>query len=131
MTLHVTGSNAPEQDQVLSLDGLNFLESLHRQFEPEGEALLKRRQEVQQRISKGWRPSFRDDTVDIRNSEWVIGDIPKDLMDRRHPECLLTEDVNAPVEMPRPCDEWLLQGRIESYSWWWSPPSTVLLNPRP
>ena len=83
MTFHVIGCKAPEQDQVLSLDGLNFLESLHRQFEPERQALLRRRQQVQQRIFKGWVPSLRDDTVDIRNSEWSIGDIPKDLMDRR------------------------------------------------
>ncbi len=83
MSIRITATKVPGQDQVLSIDGLNFLESLHHRFEAERLKLLQRRQQVQQRIIDGWKPSFRNDTLNIRNSEWSIGDIPLDLVDRR------------------------------------------------
>ncbi len=83
MSIRVVGPKIPGGEHVLTDGALNFLESLHHQFESQRQALLQRRQEVQQRITEGWKPSFRDDTLSIRSSEWSVGDIPPDLTDRR------------------------------------------------
>jgi len=70
-------------DEVLSEAALDFLAELHERFDLRRRALLGARQERQSRFDAGELPDFRADTRDIRESDWTIGAIPRDLLDRR------------------------------------------------
>src|SRR3546814_3688321 len=45
--------------------------------------LLERRKEEQAKIDGGWLPDFLPETQEIRDGDWTIGPILKDLEDRR------------------------------------------------
>src|SRR4029078_4334122 len=70
-------------DEVLSEAALDFLAELHERFDLRRRALLGARQERQSRFDAGELPDFRADTRDIRESDWTIGAIPRDLLARR------------------------------------------------
>ncbi len=83
MSIRVVGPKVVAGDDILTTEALNFLALLHQRFEPARQALLRRRQEVQQRMMSGWQPTFREDSRSIRDAEWSIGGVPSDLTDRR------------------------------------------------
>ena len=60
-----------------------FLAELHRQFEPERQALLAARRRRQAGFDAGALPDFRDDTRAIREGDWRVAPIPDALADRR------------------------------------------------
>jgi malate synthase len=76
-------SRVPGADEVLSEGALDFLAELHERFDRRRRALLDRRMERQAHFDSGELPDFREDTRDIRDSEWTVGAIPRDLLDRR------------------------------------------------
>ena len=76
-------SNVRGADEVLSEAALDFLAELHERFDLRRRALLGARQERQERFDAGELPDFREDTRDIRESDWTVGAIPHDLLDRR------------------------------------------------
>ncbi|MBA2665501.1 MAG: malate synthase A [Trueperaceae bacterium] len=76
-----TGSNAA--DVILTQEALDFVESLHHAFEGRRQELLARRDERQRSFDAGELPSFRSDTVGIRESNWQVAVTPADLQDRR------------------------------------------------
>ncbi|UCE88878.1 MAG: malate synthase A, partial [Pseudomonadota bacterium] len=80
--IEVQGASA-ESSQVLTPAASAFLTALHHQFAHRVDALLERRRERQAAFDAGELPDFRDDTREIRESDWGIGDIPEDLRDRR------------------------------------------------
>jgi malate synthase len=69
--------------EVLTLSALEFLAELHERFDARRRELLDRRVERQERFDAGALPVFREDTREIREAEWSVGDIPRDLLDRR------------------------------------------------
>jgi malate synthase len=78
--------NAPlpsEYSQVLTPAALEFAAKLCRQFEPTRQSLLAKRAERQKQFDAGKLPDFLPETANIRNSEWTVAPIPKDLLDRR------------------------------------------------
>jgi len=83
MAVDIKGPTVPGSERILTSDALTFLEDLHRTFNPRRLERLRARQDIQQRIFQGWRPGFRPDTREIRESEWTVGTIPADLTDRR------------------------------------------------
>ncbi|HEY6303131.1 MAG TPA: malate synthase A [Terriglobales bacterium] len=68
---------------ILAEDARAFLLKLATRFEPRRQELLARRQTVQQEIDHGKLPDFLPETAEIRQSEWRVAPIPKDLLDRR------------------------------------------------
>src|SRR3954452_8162133 len=70
-------------DEVLSEAALEFLAELHERFDSRRRGLLDRRLERQARFDAGELPDFPEYTRDIRDSEWTVGSIPRDLLDRR------------------------------------------------
>ena len=68
---------------ILTEDARAFLWKLAARFEPRRQELLARRQTVQQEIDHGKLPDFLPETAEIRQSEWKVAPIPKDLLDRR------------------------------------------------
>ncbi|MCY0879941.1 MAG: malate synthase A [Firmicutes bacterium] len=83
MAVEVIGPKLHEAKQLLTDDVLEFLEGLHREFEPRRRQLMEGRTQLQRRLLQGWRPDFRRDTRKIREGHWLVGDIPDNIQDRR------------------------------------------------
>jgi malate synthase len=71
---------APE---VLTADALDFLAELHERFDGRRKALLDDRMDRQARFDAGELPDFPEETRQIRESDWTVGPIPADILDRR------------------------------------------------
>jgi malate synthase len=71
------------QTEILTPDAIAFLSKLAGTFEYRRQELLARRRVVQQEIDAGKMPDFLPETASIRQSEWKVAPIPKDLLDRR------------------------------------------------
>ncbi len=68
---------------ILTLEARAFLLKLATRFEPRRQELLARRRAVQQEIDHGKFPDFLPGTAGIRQGDWKVAPIPKDLLDRR------------------------------------------------
>ncbi len=71
------------ETQILTPEASRFLTQLARRFESRRRDLLKRRQIRQREIDSGTLPGFLPETAHIREAEWTVAPIPKDLLDRR------------------------------------------------
>src|SRR5215472_16811850 len=70
-------------EKSLSPDALTFLAALERTFGAERRQLLARRAELQAKLDNGWKPDFLAETRAVREADWSVAPIPKDLLDRR------------------------------------------------
>jgi malate synthase len=68
---------------ILTAEAQAFLAELATAFESRRQELLARRRTVQQEIDAGKFPDFLPETAAIRQSEWKVAPIPRDLRDRR------------------------------------------------
>jgi malate synthase len=68
---------------ILTRDAVEFVNQLAGRFRPEVEKLLERRRQRQDEIDAGALPDFLPETREIRESDWKVGAIPGDLLDRR------------------------------------------------
>jgi malate synthase len=75
----VRGENQP----ILSPEALEFVAALAQTFSPRVAELLAARAARQKRIDAGELPDFLPETRSIRDSDWTVAPIPKDLQDRR------------------------------------------------
>jgi malate synthase len=71
------------QTQILTPEAIRFLTQLARRFESRRRELLERRQIRQKEIDGGTLPRFLAETAQVREAEWTVPPIPKDLLDRR------------------------------------------------
>jgi malate synthase len=69
--------------EVLTESALDFLAELHERFDARRRDLLEAREERQERFDSGELPDFPAETRDVREAEWTVGSIPRDLLDRR------------------------------------------------
>jgi malate synthase len=76
-------SAVPGAREVLTDDALEFLADLHERFDGRRLELLDRRLDRQARFDAGDLPDFREDTREIRESDWTVSPAPADLQDRR------------------------------------------------
>jgi malate synthase len=76
-------SQARKQTDILTPEGQAFLSKLAVEFEPRRQELLARRRTVQEEIDHGKLPDFLSETAEIRERDWKVAPIPKDLLDRR------------------------------------------------
>jgi len=81
--VEVFGINGPGFKEILTPEALSFLAALHRTFDHRRRALLTKRLQRQKDLDAGIFPDFLDETIHIRESDWVGPSIPKDLEDRR------------------------------------------------
>ena len=77
------GTIKPGFERILTRDALAFIAELERKFGGERRRLLARRAETQARLDSGWKPDFLPETRKIREADWTVAPIPKDLLDRR------------------------------------------------
>jgi malate synthase len=71
------------ESELLTPNATAFLLALADKFESRRQELLARRRIVQQEIDAGKMPDFLPETAAIRESDWRVAPIPKDLLDRR------------------------------------------------
>ena len=81
--VRITAPITPEFAQILTSDAIAFLAKLHRAFNARRLELLERRAQRQQRIDSGELPDFLPETRHVRESDWQVAPVPKDLQDRR------------------------------------------------
>jgi malate synthase len=81
--LEINAPMSAEYAEILTPEALGLIERLTREFGPTREALLQKRNERQAEIDQGHFPDFLPATRKIRESEWTVAPIPRDLQDRR------------------------------------------------
>lgn len=81
--VEILGPVRDQYEKILTEPALKFIAGLHRQFNPTRQAILQRRAMIQEEIRNGWIPGFPEETRHIREGDWSVGSVPKDLMDRR------------------------------------------------
>jgi len=79
----IRGVRGPRFDEILTKEALAFVAELHKKFEKKRADLMDARLKRQSRFDKGELPDFLNETRKIRESDWKIGKLPKDLLDRR------------------------------------------------
>jgi malate synthase len=79
----VRGAMKPGYEKVLTPEAVAFAVELEREFGPERRRLLARRAEIQRRLDAGWTPDFLPETREIREADWQVAPVPRDLQDRR------------------------------------------------
>jgi malate synthase len=68
---------------ILTSEAMEFIASLHVEFNNTRKSLLNERNSRQIRIDEGIFPVFLDSTKEIRESNWSVSPPPSDLQDRR------------------------------------------------
>jgi malate synthase len=79
----INAANKPGSEKVLTKEAVAFLADLQRRFGARREELLALRAERQKRLDAGEKPDFLPDTKKIRDSDWTVAPLPKDILDRR------------------------------------------------
>jgi malate synthase len=79
----IRGPMKPGYENVLTPETIEFAVELEREFGAERRRLLARRAEIQHRLDAGWKPDFLPETKAIRDRDWRVAPIPRDLEDRR------------------------------------------------
>ena len=82
-TIEITGNQTPEFNSILTPDAMAFLTKLSSEFGERREALLERRKHVQSDLERGAFPRFLAETKAVRDADWRVAPVPKDLQDRR------------------------------------------------
>lgn len=70
-------------DEILTQDAVDFICMLEEKFGLRRKELLKKRLDVQSQIDEGIFPDFYTSTSKVRENNWRVAPIPKDLQDRR------------------------------------------------
>ncbi|MGO9484995.1 MAG: malate synthase A, partial [Rhodomicrobium sp.] len=81
--VQVTGALKPGYERVLTERALEFVAAIARRFEAQRQRLLEARAERQAAWDAGTLPGFLPETKAIREGDWKVAPIPKDLLDRR------------------------------------------------
>lgn len=81
--IEIVGSMKKGYEEILTPEALDFVERLERHFGERRVELLAAREKRQEEINGGNLPDFLPETKNIRESEWTIAPLPKDLRDRR------------------------------------------------
>ncbi|WP_040205387.1 malate synthase A [Neobacillus jeddahensis] len=81
--IEVVGALKAQYDEILTPAALNLIEELERKFGERRVELLQYREKRQEELTKGKLPDFLSETKHIRNGDWTVAPLPKDLQDRR------------------------------------------------
>jgi malate synthase len=89
--IQITAPIGEAHSAILTKDALHFVASLAAEFDARRRELLERRKIRQREIDAGHFPDFLPETAGIRQKEWTVAPIPKDLLDRR-------TEITGPVD---------------------------------
>jgi len=79
----IDGEIKPGHEKVLTKEAVAFIADLQRKFNGRREELLALRVERQKRLDTGEKPDFLPETARIRESDWTVAPLPRDILDRR------------------------------------------------
>src|ERR1700745_3897435 len=79
----VRGAIKRGYEEILTPDAVAFAVELERRFGAERRQLVTRRAKFQERLDAGWKPDFLPETKAIREADWRVAPIPRDIQDRR------------------------------------------------
>ncbi len=79
----ITGRMRPGYVNILTPEAVAFAVELERKFGAERRRLLQRRAELQAKLDQGSKPDFLPETKAVREADWTVAPLPKDLLDRR------------------------------------------------
>ncbi|MFC4353756.1 malate synthase A [Chryseomicrobium palamuruense] len=82
-SIEIKGPQDEATKRVLTPEALQFLEGLHRTFDARRKELLEAREERQRELDAGGKLDFLEETKSIREGDWTVAELPKDLQDRR------------------------------------------------
>ncbi|HIE82639.1 MAG TPA: malate synthase A, partial [Dehalococcoidia bacterium] len=99
--IEIRGIFPDKWKSILSVDALEFIASLQREFNTARLELLAARIARQHKFDSGELPDFLDETIGIRESDWVVADCPEDLEKRW-------------VEITGPCDRKMMINALNS-----------------
>src|SRR5882672_5840718 len=74
---------ADPHTSILAAEALEFLATLHREFNPRRRDLLAQRKRRQQALDRGEMPRFLPETASVREGDWRVLPVPADLQNRR------------------------------------------------
>ncbi len=91
--LTFTGEIPKDCEFLLSAEAIAFVADLLKKFSPRRAELLEKRAVRQAEFDKGKKPDFLPETKSIREGEWTVAPIPKDLQIcmTPQPDCEVTE----------------------------------------
>jgi len=81
--MEIRAKSQPGSESILTTEALAFLAALERRFGAERKRLLAARAERQAALDAGAKPAFPAETSAIREADWTVAPLPKDLLDRR------------------------------------------------
>ena len=81
--VEINGAIKPGFETVLTPEAVAFIVDLQRRFNPRREELLAARVERQKKLDAGQKPDFLPETKEIREKDWTVAPLPKDILDRR------------------------------------------------
>jgi malate synthase len=81
--IELTGPLAPEGEEILTGEALQFIAGLERLTRTTRRQRLQARSERQARLDAGEMPDFLPETADLRLGDWRVAPVPGDLQDRR------------------------------------------------
>jgi malate synthase len=81
--IEIRAALRPGYEAILTPAALDFVASLERKFGAERRRLLAARAERQAELDAGAKPNFPAATRSVRESDWTVAPLPKDLLDRR------------------------------------------------
>jgi malate synthase len=81
--IEIRGRLTPAATEILSTQALAFLAKLARKFEQRRRELMAARAQRQAEFDAGKLPDFLPQTKSIRDTEWSVAPVPRDLQDRR------------------------------------------------
>ena len=90
-TMQINADFDESYAEILTPEALQFIFNLHQKFNSKRKQLLQNRVERQQEIDNGVMPDFLESTKEIREGDWQVARLPKDLLDRR-------VEITGPVE---------------------------------
>jgi len=81
--IEIKANITPAFAEILTPEALALVAKLHRSFESRRRELLAARVARTQRLDAGERPDFLSETKSVREGDWKIAPLPKDLLCRR------------------------------------------------
>jgi malate synthase len=81
--IEIRAEISPAFSEILTPEALALVAKLHRRFESRRQELLAKRVARVARLDAGERPDFLAETKSVRDGDWTIAPLPKDLLCRR------------------------------------------------
>ena len=82
-SIKIKGHILSRYSEIISDESLHFIKEIHEKFNGKRLELLKERKKRQNSIDNGAKLNFLEETKKIRDSDWKVKNIPKDLLKRQ------------------------------------------------